>query len=300
VAHALVLSKFRTASKIKAMKSGKAENKFVRMYGPLLDYLREVGGESKASEAARNVADQVVTDPKERQRLNKSGGNAIENEVAWARNNLREAGLIDGSVRGIWKLTPTGWQTVLTLSEAVELGRHSKIIASKLASIDQAPDGFQEDNAEGSVSLIETIRALPPSGFERLCQRLLRELGFEEVQVTGKSGDGGLDGHGVLSVNELVSFRVYFQCKRYKGSVGPGDIRDFRGAMAGRTDKGIFLSTGSFSSEARREASRDGVPPVELVDADRLVELMEKKLIGVRPRTVYDVDLEFFKPFQSA
>jgi restriction system protein len=150
-----------------------------------------------------------------------------------------------------------------------------------------------------SPTLIDTIKELPPRGFERLCQRILRELGFAEVVVTGRSGDGGIDGHGVLQVNELVSFRVLFQCKRYQGSVGSGEIRNFRGAMSGRTDLGIFLTTGSFTADAQREAIRDGVPTIELVDRDRLVSLMEGKGIGVKPRTVYDVDLEFFEVFRD-
>lgn len=147
--------------------------------------------------------------------------------------------------------------------------------------------------------MIDTIRTLPPTGFERLCQRILRESGFADVTVTGKSGDGGIDGHGVLQINELVSFRVLFQCKRYQGSVGSGEIRNFRGAMSGRTDKGIFITTGSFTSEAQKEAVRDGVPPIELVDEYKLVSLMERLKLGVKPRTVYDVDEDFFAPFRG-
>ena len=105
---------------------------------------------------------------------------------------------------------------------------------------------------------------------------------------------------GVLQVNELVSFRVLFQCKRYQGTVGSGALRDFRGAMGGRTDKGIIITTGSFSREAQAEASRDGVPPIELVDSDRLIELMQRLQIGVKPRTVYDVDHAFFRRFDEA
>jgi restriction system protein len=141
------------------------------------------------------------------------------------------------------------------------------------------------------------LRSLPPSGFERLSQRLLREAGFEQVIVTGRSGDGGIDGHGVLALNAFVSFKVLFQCKRYEGSVGPGHVRDFRGAMQGRADKGIIISTGSFSSDARREAIRDGVPPIELVDGEKLVMLFEQLELGLRPRAAYEVDDQFFAEF---
>ncbi len=282
----------------------KAPNdRYVRAYGPILDALREAGGEAPAREIARKVADLLVGGTAERDRELKSGGNAAENEVAWARNNLRAAGLIDGSTRGIWRLTELGWKTHLTLEQAREIGRHDKIVGRQAPDESEPPEDDAEqhhgDATQQSLSLIETIRELPPRGFERLCQRILRELGFAEVVVTGRSGDGGIDGHGVLKVNELVSFQVLFQCKRYQGSVNSGEIRNFRGAMSGRTDLGIFLTTGLFTSDAQREAVRDGVPTIELVDKDRLIALMESKQIGVKPRTVYDVDHEFFDLFRE-
>src|SRR5690606_35926719 len=141
------------------------------------------------------------------------------------------------------------------------------------------------------------LAKLPPDGFERLCQRVLRESGFENVIVTGRSGDGGIDGHGILRVNPLLSFYVYFQCKRYSHSVGPSVVRDFRGAMMGRADKGIILTTASFTSEARKEAVRDGVPPIELVDGDSLIAMLEQLELGLIPRTTYEVDERFFIEF---
>lgn len=280
----------------------KVSERFVRMYGPILDALREVGGEAPAREIAREVADRVLGGTDERIRELKSGGNAAENEVAWARNNLREGGLIDGSTRGVWRLTAEGWKTHLDIQSALKLGKHSEIIKKRspeVKLIDENIEAPTEDNLPIGPSLIETIRALPPKGFERLCQRILRESGFTEVTVTGRAGDGGIDGRGILQINDLVTFRVLFQCKRYEGSVGPGAIRDFQGAMLGRTDKGIFLTTGTFTAEAQREAARDGVPPLELVDKDRLISLMENKGIGVKPRMVFDVDDEFFEPFRQ-
>lgn len=143
------------------------------------------------------------------------------------------------------------------------------------------------------------LLSLPPSGFERLSQRLLREAGFTQVVVTGQSGDGGIDGHGTLQINPLVSFKVLFQCKRYQGSVSASQVRDFRGAMAGRADKGIILTTGSFTAEARREASRDGVPPIELIDGEKLLDMLETLELGLVPIKTYQVDPAFFKEFQS-
>jgi restriction system protein len=145
--------------------------------------------------------------------------------------------------------------------------------------------------------LLNRLRTMPPAAFERLCQRLLRESGFQQVEVTGRSGDGGIDGKGILQINPLLSFQVIFQCKRYSGAVGPSQIRDFRGAMTGRADKGIFLTTGSFSVDARREASRDGAPPIELVDADKLVGMFEELELGLLPKATYEIDIRFFEEF---
>ena len=135
------------------------------------------------------------------------------------------------------------------------------------------------------------LQELPPSAFEALSQRVLRESGFTQVQVTGKSGDGGIDRIGVLRV-ALLSFHVLFQCKRYKGSVGPGAVRDFRGAMVGRTDKGLIFTTGSFTAEAKREATRDGAPVIDLVDGTELCKLLKDLGLGVRTQQVEEVSID--------
>lgn len=147
---------------------------------------------------------------------------------------------------------------------------------------------------------IDLLLSLPPSGFERLAQRLLREAGFTQVAVTGQSGDGGIDGYGTLQINHLVSFKVLFQCKRYAKSVSPSQVRDFRGAMAGRADKGIIITTGTFTAEARREATRDGVPPIELIDGDRLLTMLEGLELGLRAVKTYEVDHSFFAEFRES
>jgi restriction system protein len=147
--------------------------------------------------------------------------------------------------------------------------------------------------------LLGIIKSLSPAGFERLSQRLLRESGFQSVLVTGRSGDGGIDGIGILQVNPFVSFNVLFQCKRYQGAVTPSQVRDFRGAMMGRTDKGIIITTGTFTLDAKKEARRDGVPPIELVDGELLVQMFERLEMGLIPRTTYDIDEKFFDDFKK-
>ncbi|MGH8770372.1 MAG: restriction endonuclease [Burkholderiales bacterium] len=147
--------------------------------------------------------------------------------------------------------------------------------------------------------LLECVRTMPPDAFERLCQRLLRESGFIQVEVTGRSGDGGIDGKGVVRLGGLLSFHMIFQCKRFKGGVGASVIRDFRGAMVGRADKGLLITTGSFTKEARREAQRDGAPPLDLIDGEALAEKLKELEMGVtvRQRIVEDINIndQFFR-----
>jgi len=130
--------------------------------------------------------------------------------------------------------------------------------------------------------LLAVIKAMQPDAFERLCQRLLRESGFIQVEVTGKTNDGGIDGKGVVRIGGLLSFHVIFQCKRYQGSVSSPVVRDFRGAMVGRADKGLLITTGTFTKDARTEAQRDGAPPIDLIDGEALVEKLKELRIGVR------------------
>ena len=137
-----------------------------------------------------------------------------------------------------------------------------------------------------------------PATMPAPANRLMRESGFQQVFVTGKTGDGGIDGHGILQINPFVSFSVLFQCKRYQGAVTVSQIRDFRGAMTGRTDKGIFITTGTFTSDAKQEAHRDGAPPIELVDGNKLVEMFELLELGLIPKKTFDVDEKFFDEFR--
>ncbi|MGV3617308.1 MAG: restriction endonuclease [Fimbriimonas sp.] len=280
-------------------------DRYIRFYGPILDALRELGGSASPREVKEKVITAAQLSDEELARTLKGGENAVANEIHWARDYLRRLGLIDGSVRGVWTLTEPGAKTYLTLGQARELrsGLYSQLALALGTSPTPSASGISEEDepAEESAqapTLLETIKALSPPGFERLCQRLLREAGFIEVKVTGQSGDGGIDGHGILQMNELVSFRVVFQCKRYQGSVGPGMVRDFRGGVGTGTDKAILLTTGTFTKSAEDEASKAGLFPIELVDGERLVGLMERLQLGVRPRTVYDVDQKFFDEYR--
>jgi restriction system protein len=141
-------------------------------------------------------------------------------------------------------------------------------------------------------SLLEEIMKIQPEQFERLCQRLLRELGFIDVEVTGKTGDGGIDGRGILRLGAVLSFHVAFQAKRYQGSVSSSTVRDFRGAIMGRADKGLIITTGSFSRDAKKEAQRDGATPIDLIDGLDLTEKLKELKLGVEIELVEQVNIK--------
>lgn len=283
-------------------------SQFVRYFGPLLDALRGLGGSGTPDEVVERIANDLGLSDEIQNDLLPSGQPRYRNQVAWARFYLVREGLLDSSKRGVWSLTEQGRGTTLSLDQAREIFlKQVRFYQEQRRQKTQTPEPVAEQVAEGTGAtpedyrgeIIDLLLKLPPSGFERLSQRLLREAGFIQVVVTGSSGDGGIDGYGTLQINPLVSFKVLFQCKRYTKSVSPSHVRDFRGAMAGRADKGIIITTGTFTAEARREASRDGVPPIELIDGEKLVDMLEHLELGLKPVTTYEIDELFFVEFKG-
>ena len=278
---------------------------FIRWFGPLLDALRQLGGSAKPKEAADKIAVNLgLKDDKLNETL-ESGQSRYYNQVAWARQYLAWEGLLDTSQHGIWALSSRGERTKINDREAreiflkwVEIHRKTRQDKSKKDIIEEQ-EGNEPDDVQPSktTDLLQVLQSLTPSGFEKICQRLLRESGFENVIVTGQSHDGGIDGYGTLEMNPFVSFKVLFQCKRYKGTVSRAQVGDFRNAMIGRAEKGIIMTTGTFSTDAIKEANRDGAPQVELVNGEKLVEMFKKVELGVKPRIIYEVDLPFFEPY---
>lgn len=271
--------------------------RFVQLFQPILEALRSLGDSARGREVVEKVAELVGASEAELEERLPSGARRFANTVAWARFYLARAGYLDASRRGVWALTSKGRDACLDHAAALALVR--KVRASfprKDRSVD-IDDSAGGDEPGWREEVLAVLNKLPPDGFERFCQRLLRECGFEDVQVLGRSGDGGIDGVGILQVNALVSFKVLFQCKRYQGSIGPSQVRDFRGAMQGRADKGIILTTGTFTAEARREAVRDGVPPIELVDGEKLVDMMADLELGLVPVRAFRLDEGFFENY---
>ena len=222
-----------------------------------------------------------------------SGRSELEYRSAWARTYLRKAGLLDNSERGIWALTPKGSQAEAVDGRQIarEIAKHFQVKRSKISGKPEPTTATWQDR------LLAVLQSMDPIAFERLCQRILRESGFVEVEVTKRSGDGGIDGYGTIRLGGLISFNVLFQSKRYKGNIGPEAVRDFRGAMVGRADKGVLISTGGFTLEARREATRDGAPPVVLIDGQLLAEKLKELKLGVKTNLVEHIEVveEWFR-----
>ena len=286
-------------------RNSKAE--FVKWFGPLLDALRQLGGSAKPREASDKIAENLNLHDEKLNELLDSGQSRFYNQVAWARQYLAWEGLLDTSQHGIWALSSKGESTTLSDEQAreiflkwVDIHRKTKQDKTEKEIIEELEENEPDEiQAANKMDLLQVLQSLTPEGFERICQRLLRESGFEKVVVTGQSHDGGIDGYGTLEMNPFVSFKVLFQCKRYKGTVSRAQVGDFRNAMIGRAEKGIIMTTGTFSTDAIKEANREGAPQVELVDGEKLVEMFKRVELGVKPRTVYEVDLPFFEPYME-
>jgi restriction system protein len=270
---------------------------FDELLWPTLKALKAMGG-SGANEELLNKIIELEEIPPEVQAIEHTDHrqSRLNYNLAWAKTYLKKVGAIDNSRRGVWSITKAGE----TLSE-LDMGSVPAQVRKQFVDEKQkkaaagngpiADEGADESELGWKDRLLQVLRSLNPDAFERLAQRLLREAGFIKVEVTGRSGDGGIDGIGVLRVN-LLSFHVLFQCKRYQSSVGAGVIRDFRGAMVGRSDKGVIITTGTFTPDAKREATRDGAPAIDLIDGDLLCDLLKDLKLGVRTEMVEQVTLE--------
>jgi restriction system protein len=276
-----------------------------KLLNPTLTALHHLGGSGSIAE----LRDQVIEDLKlpkeivEQPHPGKSNRTELEYRLAWARTYLKKYGAITNSARAVWALTPKGNDLETVRPQDVvrfvrEQSRRERAGRTELGETDdiQAAPEIAEETVSWRETLMATLLDMPPDAFERLCQRVLRESGFIQVEVTGRSGDGGIDGHGVLRVGGLLSFPVIFQCKRYRNPVSSGIVRDFRGAMVGRADKGLIITTGSFTRDADREATRDGAPPIDLIDGEQLMDKLKDLGLGVTTKQVevVEVSTEWF------
>lgn len=273
---------------------------FDQLMNPTIQSLHELGGSGTIEEIYAKVV-QLLKLPNEQLELlhnpERGGQTEVEYRLAWARTYLKKFGILENSSRGVWALTPTGRQTERVNPTAVKrcvLEESRKQRGDEESELTENPEVLTWRE-----QLLAVLLEMEPGAFERLAQRLLRESGFIQVEVTGRSGDGGIDGKGIMRLGGLLSFHVIFQCKRYRGPVSASQVRDFRGAMVGRADKGLLITTGNFTKDAIVEATRDGAPAIDLIDGDLLIDKLKELHLGVQTRRVeieqVEIDQNWFR-----
>lgn len=282
------------------MSSGKMVT-YDQLMLPLMKALVNLGGSGSIDEIYESVVELEKFDEETLAILHnpeKSSQTEIGYRLAWARTYLKKAGYLENSSRGVWALTDKA-----KLAPDID----SREIVNSVRSLDKKGCQDSNDPTDPATSVDESpeeilawrerlhhilIDEMSPDAFERLTQRMLRESGFVHVEVTGRTGDGGIDGKGIARINGLMSFHIAFQCKKYKGSVGAPEIRNFRGAIVGRADRGMFITTGNFTKAAIEEANRDGAAPIDLVDGDQLADKLKELALGVKTELVEKVTVE--------
>lgn len=297
----------------KTAKTKTLQIKYIRL---VVEALRAMDGIGKAAAVKGRIADVITASGEDiTDTVLSSGASKFTNDIQWARMYLVNAGIlepVEKSGHGIWKLTPLGWEIPLDKQSAQKI--YDASTKKAISDNQMAPDdGEKQDTLPATKSWItelsDLLPTLPEVGFERLCARIMTESGVDAT-VTGKTGDGGVDGEGFLPVGAfgLVKIRVAWQCKRYKDvNVHVREIRDFRGAIAGRADYGIFFTTSVFTKSAISEAKRPGAAPIQLVDRMTLIELfrdeLEKKGKGLikNPENANEliVDTDFFEEYMK-
>ncbi|MBU0490476.1 MAG: restriction endonuclease [Chloroflexi bacterium] len=261
---------------------------FDTFMNPTIQALKDLGGSGTIEEINSRVIEltgltdaqiEVPHDP------DKGGQTEVEYRLAWTRTYLKKYDVLENSSRGVWALTPKGRQLDRVNPKTVRQFVQQQMKEARAVAEQGALDEVEAE-ATWRDKLLDTLLNMEPAAFERLIQRMLRESGFIQVEVTGRSGDGGIDGKGIMRLGGLLSFHVLFQCKRYRGAVTASQVRDFRGAMVGRADKGLLVTTGNFTKDAVGEATRDGATAIDLIDGDQLLDKLKELALGVQTRTI--------------
>lgn len=276
--------------------------KYKDLLNPTLQALRELGGSANSNEIEEKIIENLKLTENQINEIHKGSRTKLNYQLAWAKNNLKNAELLENSSRGIWSLSEKGKSVdIVNESELLKsvfeknIKKKYKINSSQKEDNDELNldiEDIEINQIKWEDELLEIIKNISPDAFERLCQRLLRELGFVDVKVTGKVGDGGIDGSGIIKINGTLSFHVVFQAKRFAKSVSSSVIRDFRGAMVGRADKGLVMTTGTFTRSAILEARRDGAPNIDLVDGVDFVRKLKSLNLGVEIELIEKVKIQ--------
>ena len=275
---------------------------FDSLMNPLLNALFALGGSGSIYEIYEKVLEleqideEISSIPHNPEKSNQT---EVAYRLAWARTYLKKYGLLENSSRGVWALTKRAKEEKQVQPQVIlkDVREEDKLLKqkNKKAKADSIELDYDDNLVEQSwrEELYHLLtKEISSDAFERLTKRLLRESGFVQVEVTGRTGDGGIDGKGIARIHGFMSFHVIFQCKKYKGSVSAGDIRDFRGAMVGRADKGLFITTGTFTPAAVKEATRDGAPPIDLVDGEELAEKLKEFQLGIKTQMIEKVTVD--------
>ena len=268
--------------------------KYKDLLNPILIILKDLGGSASSNEIEEKIIEFLKLSDKQVNEIHKDSRTKLNYQLAWAKNNLKNYGLIENSSRGVWVVTEKGNKTTKINEELLLKKVFEKNIKKKYGIENQSyteDNNFEYNEIKWEDELLNVIKKISPEAFERLCQRLLRELGFIDVNVTGKGADGGIDGSGIIKINGTLSFHVVFQAKRYNKSVPSSVIRDFRGAMVGRADKGLVLTTGTFTRDAILEARRNGAPNIDLVDGVDFVQKLKYLELGVEVELIEKIKI---------
>lgn len=272
---------------------------------PTFTALKELGGSGTNNEIYEKVivnmkfSNEILDFP----HLGSATLTELQYQLAWARTYLKNYGIIKNSGRSLWSLSSKFAlidSSKLNPTEIISYShKHSKMDFSNTdvlydSGVTHYMEGYPDENKPWRSILSDILQNMDPYAFERLCQRVLRECGFEDVKVTKKSGDGGIDGTGKLLIGGLISFSIAFQCKRYKNSVSSSEIRNFRGSMSSNVEKGIFITTGIYTEDAKKEAVALGKKQIDLVDGEKFMDILLDKGLGIKEVKYYKVETEFF------
>lgn len=262
--------------------------KYDELINPCFQAIKNLGGSAKNDEINEKLISMLSLQDSEINDIHRNSTTKLEYRSAWARTYLKNAGYIENSSRGVWSITELGNRVDKVDNNSVKIEARAKMNnKDENIEVDTEENDIEAYNWQDEI--LDIVKKINPEKFEKLCQRLLRELGFVNVEVTGKSHDGGIDGKGILRLGGVLSFHVAFQAKRYNGTVPSSVIRDFRGAIMGRVDKGVIITTGVFSREATKEAIRDGATPIDLIDGNELASHLKNLGLGVEVKLVEKV-----------
>lgn len=275
---------------------------------PLLKVLADADGPLPMSTAVDNVTKLFpkITQEDLAGRL-KNGTSRWRNRVQWARQRLLINGELDGSVRGVWKITGKGkarierewssWRPAY--SELSPAGASAETILKRESQDEENPqeafdDALDKLNENLQTEILNVLLIIDPPLFESIIGQLLEKMRYGNPEVTGRSGDGGID--GTCSLDALGLVKLHFQAKRWKNQVGAREIRDFIGGIQTfRGEYGIFVTTSDFTKDAIETAKRSG--KVRLVDGQEMAKLMIKHGLGVdkTPVHVAKIDRDYFE-----